>query len=143
LVVLLAPALRQPVAIRAAPSAHAAGVVNVTDTAHLHLVGESGSLIAEEGYATGQLPGTVKARFDIGANVTVYYTIYPRSGGSITGHGRAALHSSERYSTFGGTLLVSRGTGRFAHARGSGGLYGAIERRSYAVTVQTTGKLSY
>ncbi len=140
---LLVSVPRQPTIAGAAPEARTAGVVNVTDTANLHLVGESGSLIAEEGSATGQLPGTVKARFNIGATVTAYYTIYPRSGGSITGHGSATLHTSGRYASFGGTLLVSHGTGRYARAHGSGGLYGAINRRTYAVTVQTTGKLSY
>jgi hypothetical protein len=129
---------------RGGPSARAARTLNVTDTAHLHLVEESGSLIAEEGAATGGLAGTVKARFNIGATITAYYTIYPRGGGSISGYGRATLHSSGRYASFGGTLNVNHGSGRYAHAHGSGGLYGAIERRPpYAATVQTTGKLSY
>jgi hypothetical protein len=141
---LLASAPRQPTIAHAAPAAGAARVLNVTDTAHLHMVGESGSLIAEEGSATGRLPGAVKARFNIGASITAYYTIYPNGGGSITGHGSATLHSSGRYASFGGTLSVSRGTGRYSHAHGSGGLYGTIERRPpYAVTVQTTGSLDY
>jgi hypothetical protein len=128
---------------RSDPSAHAAAVLNATDTAYLHMVGESGSLIAEEGTASGQLPGTVRARFNIGATITAYYTIYPRGGGSISGHGSATLHSSGAYASFGGTMSVNHGTGRFAHAHGTGGLYGVINRRTYALTVQTTGKLYY
>jgi hypothetical protein len=123
--------------------ARAAHVVSAADTAYLHMVGESGSLIAEEGSATGGFPGRVKARFGIGATVTASFTIYPRGGGSISGHGSATLHSSGAYATFGGTMSVTHGSGRYAHAHGTGGLYGAINRRTYALTVQTTGKLYY
>ncbi len=128
---------------RAAPAARAARLLNATDTAHLHMVGEeSGSLVAEEGSATGGLPGAVKANFNIGANITASFTIYTR-GGSVSGHGSAALHSSGRYASFAGTMSISRGTGRYAHAHGTGGLYGVIDRSTYALTVQTTGRLSY
>jgi hypothetical protein len=123
--------------------ARAAGTLNVRDESHMHLVRESGSLLLEEGTATGTLPGTVKVRFDVGATVSASFTIYSRSGGSITGHGMGALHSTGTYATFGGSLAVTGGTGRFRHAHGSGGLYGAINRRTYALTVQTIGKLSY
>jgi hypothetical protein len=127
----------------APPVARAAGVLNVRDEGHLHLVRESGSLLLEEGPATGTLPGTVKVRFDVGATITAQFTIYARGGGSISGHGSGALRSTGAYSTFGGTLAVTSGTGRYRHARGSGGLYGAINRKTYALTVQTIGKLSY
>jgi hypothetical protein len=127
----------------AAPSARAAHVLNASDTAYLHMVSESGSLVVEEGTATGRLPGTVKARFEIGATITASYTIYPRGGGSISGHGSATLHASGAYASFGGALSVNHGTGRYTHAHGTGGLYGAINRRTYAATVQTTGTLYY
>jgi hypothetical protein len=124
------------------PAARSARALNVNDEGHLHLVSESGSLLVEEGAAKGTLPGTVKVRFNIGAVVSAYFTIYTR-GGSITGHGSGTLHSTGSYASFGGSLTVTRGTGRFAHVRGTGGLYGAINRRTYALTVQTIGKLSY
>jgi hypothetical protein len=123
--------------------ARAARVLNVRDEGHLHLVSESGSLLVEQGPATGTLPGTVKVRFDVGATIAAQFTIYAHGGGSISGHGSGMLHSTSVYSTFGGTLTVTGGTGRFRRARGSGGLYGAINRKTYALTVQTIGKLSY
>jgi hypothetical protein len=124
--------------------AHAARTLSVKDEGHLHLAGKpEGSLIVEEGAVSGTLPGTVKVRFDVGATVTAQFTIYARGGGSVSGHGSGALHSTSLYSTFGGTLSVTSGTGRFKHARGTGGLYGAIDRKTDALTVQTIGKLSY
>lgn len=123
--------------------AHTARTLNVTDVAHLHLVGTSGELLEEEGNATGALPGKIKARFDVSTSITGSFVFYPRGGGSITGHGSAQLHSTGTYSSFGGTMAVNHGTGRYAHARGRGALYGIMSRRTNAMTVQTTGKLSY
>jgi hypothetical protein len=126
-----------------APSARAAHALNVKDEGHLHLAGKpSGSAIVEEGTVAGTLPGTVKVRFNVGATVSASFTIYAR-GGSISGHGSGALHSTSVYATFGGSLSVTTGTGRYRHAHGHGGLYGAINRHTYAVTVQTIGTLSY
>jgi len=105
-------------------------------------------MLVDEGAATGQLPGTVKVEFNVGATVTASFTIYTRNG-SLVGHGSGALHESHAshhsavYVSFGGTMTVSRGTGRYAHAHGQGGFYGVINRTTYAVTIQTTGTLSY
>jgi hypothetical protein len=126
------------------PTARAAHVLNVKDEGHLHMVsGSEGSTLVEEGVATGTLPGTVKVRFNIGAVITASFTIYARGGGSITGHGSGQLHTTGTYSTFGGSLSVTHGTGRFARAHGTGGLYGSLDRRTYALVVQTLGKLEY
>jgi hypothetical protein len=131
-------------AARAAPvPARAARTLNVTDEAHLHLTGTSGELLEEEGPATGALPGKIRARFSVGSSVTGSFTLYPRGGGSITGHGSARLHSAATNASFGGGLSVSHGTGRYTHAHGSGGLYGTVNRRTDALTVKTTGRLSY
>lgn len=127
----------------ASVQAHAARTLNVADEAHLHLVSTSGEVLEEEGPATGALPGKVKARFDVSTSITGSFVFYPSRGGSITGHGSARLHSTGTYSSFGGTLAVSHGTGPYAHAHGNGGLYGTVNRRTNALVIQTTGKLSY
>jgi hypothetical protein len=124
-------------------TARAAHVLNVKDEAHLHLASTNGSLLLEEGPATGAIPGTVKANFVVAADVTATFTIYAHGGGSISGRGTGALHSTGLYSSFGGSLKVTGGTGRYKHAHGSGGLYGAMNRKTYALTVQTTGQLTY
>jgi hypothetical protein len=131
-----------PGALGAAPAARTASTLNITDTAKLHYTGGSGSLLHESGAATGTLPGSMKAECNIGAVLTTNFTIYA-AGGTIKGHGTATPHGSGTYESFAGTLIATGGTGRYAHAHGRAGLYGTFDRRSYALTVQTTGKLSY
>jgi hypothetical protein len=123
--------------------AQAARTLNVTDEAHLHLTGASGEQLEEEGPTTGALPGKVHARFIVSSSVTGSFTFYPRDGGTITGHGSARLHSTGTYASFGGSMFVSHGTGRYAHAHGSGGFYGTVNRHTNALIIQTTGQLSY
>jgi hypothetical protein len=120
----------------------AAHTTAATDTAHLRLISSPGSLLIEEGSASGTLPGWLKVRFDVGPTVTAKFVIYT-NGGTIQGHGAGRLHSAGLYSTFGGWLQINGGTGRYAHARGSGGLYGAINRRDDSLTIQTTGRISF
>jgi len=130
-------------ATRMPPTANAAHVLSVKDEGHLHSVGDSGAELLEEGKVSGTIPGKVKVSFDIGATITAKFTIYANGGGSISGSGGGALHSTSVYSSFGGSLKVTGGSGRYAHAHGTGTLSGEIDRKTYALTVQTDGKLYY
>jgi hypothetical protein len=125
-----------------APRADAARVLSATDTAHLHYLSSSGSLLFEEGKATGTLPGSMRVHLNLGTTFTGSFTIYA-SGGSIEGHGSATPHGSGTYESFSGTLTVTGGTGRYAHAHGHGGLYGTFDRSNYALVIKTTGSLTY
>jgi hypothetical protein len=125
-----------------APGPAAASSLKATDTAHLHYVSASGSLLYEEGQASGTLPGSMRVHFDVGAKLSGSFTIYTR-GGSIKGHGEATPHGAGTYESFAGALVVTGGTGRFAHARGRTGLSGTFDRANYALLVQTTGTLSF
>jgi hypothetical protein len=116
--------------------------VSVNDTGHLHLLKAFGSVLLEEGAAGGTLPGLAKVRLLVGSTVIASFTIQTKYG-TIYGSGRAALHSSGRYASFGGSLSVSHGTGSYARAHGSGKLYGVIDRRTSSLTVQTLGTLNY
>jgi hypothetical protein len=132
-----------PAAMAAASStAWAARTLNVTDTAHLRYIRETGSLLLEEGQATGALPGKVSAKFNVGATVVATFTVDAR-GGSISGRGYGTLHGAGQYASFGGQMTVTTGTGRYAHARGHGGFYGVLDRSNYSATIQTTGTLTY
>lgn len=127
-----------------APSvARATRTLAINDTGNLRLSHYAGNVLDEQGTTTGTLPGRVKVRLNVGGNTIRASFMIEARGGSISGEGSAALHSSGRYSSFGGTLKVTRGTGSYSHARGTGKLYGAIERRSDNLTVQTIGTLAY
>lgn len=137
-------AILTPAASAQAPIAHTARTVNATDVAHMryNAKGSEGAMLLEEGSATGALPGRMKAHLTIEASFTGNFVLYT-NGGSIKGHGSAKPKGSGRYESFHGSLTVTGGTGRFAHAHGQAGLYGVFDRRTYALTVQTTGRLSY
>jgi hypothetical protein len=124
------------------PIAHRARTMSATDEAHLRYVRHNGSRLFEEGTAHGTLPGNMRAECNVSVTFSASFTIYTQ-GGTIRGHGTATPHGSGSYQSFAGTLTVTGGTGRYAHAHGHAGLYGLFNRRTYALTVQTTGSLSY
>jgi len=122
--------------------ARAARTISATDEAHLRYVRRAGSRLFEEGTAHGTLPGGVYAECNLGATFVASVTIHTSSG-TIRGHGTAIPHGSGIYESFSGTLTINGGTGRYVHAHGRAGFYGLFNRRTYALTVQTTGSLSY
>jgi hypothetical protein len=123
-------------------TARASRSLNAATTAHMYLVKAEGSELFEEGAVSGALPGSMQAELKTGAVYTGSFTTHTH-GGSIKGHGTATPHGAGRYQSFSGTFIVSGGTGRYAHVSGHAGLYGVFDHRTDAVTVQTTGKLSY
>jgi hypothetical protein len=123
-------------------SARASHVISGTETTHLHLVSSEGSLLREEGSTNGALSGHAKAQFEVGATLSGEITIYSHYG-DIKGHGKATPRGSGRYQSFSGTLVVTGGTGRYLHAHGTSGFYGVFDRRTFAMTTQTTGRFYY
>jgi hypothetical protein len=131
-----------PASVSAA-EAHAARTLKATDTAKLRKVSAAGSLLIEEGKATGTLPGKMRASVNVAATISGDFTISIHGVGTIEGHGEATPHGEGTYESFAGTVTVTRGTGRYAHARGQTKLYGTFDRESYALVIQTAGTLSY
>jgi hypothetical protein len=128
-----------------ATSAHISRALKTTDEAQMRYVKHrsSSSRLFEEGTVHGTLPGSMDAYCSLGATFSASFTIHT-TGGTIEGRGTATPHAGGGlYESFAGTLTVTGGTGRYARAHGHGGLYGTFDRRTYALTVQTTGSLSY
>ncbi len=128
--------------LRPPPRAHTARTFKATDTDNLRYIKHSGSQLLEEGSAQGDLPGRMRASLSLGATVTGSFTIYTH-GGTITGHGTATPHGAGLDERFSGTLTVTGGTGRYTHAHGHAGLSGTFNRRTYAISLQTSGSLTY
>jgi hypothetical protein len=125
--------------------ARAARVLNVRDEGHLHSVGISGSRLTEEGPVSGTIPGRVRVFFAYNGSPTVaaQFTIYSRYG-SISGRGQGRVSDpASPAPSFRGALSITGGSGRYAHARGSGELFGVFYRRRLGLTVQAIGKLNY
>jgi len=120
-------------------------VLAVRDDGRLHYIHSSGNEIIDEGHATGTLPGSVRAYFTYDGEPTVSASFQISGPGwSISGHGTGRLSNPNSTSpSFRGSLTLSGGSGRYAHAHGSGEMFGVYYRRSYALTVQTIGSLHY
>lgn len=141
---VLAFALSAPATSTATASrAHEARFLRVTDTAHMHRVHCSCDEILEEGEARGSLVGVVRAYVTVGAPIVFRFTITVRGVGSLSGQGSGKPKGDPAEPSFSGTMTVTRGTGRYRSAHGTGGFYGTINRASYAAVMQTTGTLSY
>jgi hypothetical protein len=143
LVLALASAtLTGDVTSAAPPRAHRSAALRARDTAHLHYVSAKGSLLIDEGRATGTVPGDMKVRLRIGAIFTGSFTIYT-SAGTIVGRGSAVPHGAGRYESFAGSLTATGGSGRYRNARGRAQLYGVFNRGDYSLVIQTAGTLYY
>lgn len=126
------------------PVARTSKTLNATDTAHLKYNAKlsEGATLIEEGSATGSLPGKMHARLKVEGTFSGTFVL-STNGGTLKGRGLAKPSGSGRYESFRGSLVVTGGTGRFAHAHGTAGLFGVFDRVKYQVTVQTTGSISY
>jgi hypothetical protein len=131
-------------AASASPRGRLARVLSVNDTGRLHVANpnSNGETLIEEGRATGSLPGSVRASLKLGTStVRVGFTIY-LPGGTITGHGITSFNPGKgEYASFGGSISVNHGGGRYAHASGTGRVYGTINRNTDNATVQVIGQL--
>jgi hypothetical protein len=127
------------------PVARSARTLKVHDEAHLRFSNSSGSQLIDEGSAWGTLPGKVRLQFTYDGSPTVSAQLTVRGASwSIRAHARGRLSNPTSPSpSFRGSLTITGGSGRYAHARGTGELFGVFNRRNYGLTVQAIGKLTY
>jgi hypothetical protein len=127
------------------PAAHFARVLKVHDEGHLRFISSSGSQLIDEGPARGTLPGRVRLRFTYDGSPTVRAQFTVRGANwaiQARAQGRLSNPASPNPS-FRGSLTIIGGSGRYAHARGGGELFGVFSRRNYGLIVQAIGKLTY
>jgi hypothetical protein len=144
--VLFAASLASGTLATSASQAHAAvasgaRVLSLNENGSLHLTSKHGFTLNEKGLASGTVRGTIYVHLSIvsSSRVTAELNIYP-SGGSITAKGSASYHKERTRAVFSGSIAIERGTGSYAHARGSGlSFSGTIARSNDAVTVHVAG----
>jgi hypothetical protein len=128
----------------AATPARAASTFTLNESGNLHLASKRGFTLNEHGSASGTVAGTISVQLTIVSTnrVTARVSIHP-SGGSISGYATADYHRGTTAASFSGTMSVTGGSGRYAHAHGSGlGFTGTIQRSNDAITVHVTGHAS-
>jgi hypothetical protein len=121
--------------------ASGARVLSLDENGSLHLTSKHGFTLNEQGLASGTVRGKIYVHLSIVSSrrVTAELNIYP-SGGSITAQGSASYHKERTNARFSGSISIERGTGSYAHARGSGlSFSGTIQRSNDAVTVHVAG----
>ncbi len=128
------------------PVARVGRVVSVSEKVELHLVRAVGESLVEEGKATGTLPGTAKITLNIDAargTATARFSFYLH-GGTLSGRSSGTAHGGHGgWESFSGKVRLEHGSGRYAHASGSGTIYGALYRRTDRLIVQESGRLRY
>jgi hypothetical protein len=129
---------------RTAPVARIARSLSLNESGRLHLTSHHGFTLNEQGSVSGAISGTIFIHLHVVSTnrVTAEVSLYP-SGGSITGLASASYRPSGAVASFAGTMNIARGTGRYAHAGGSGlSFTGTIQRTDDAVTVHVSGRMS-
>jgi hypothetical protein len=134
-----------PSASRAqAPSARTAGTFSLNESGRLHLTSKHGFTLNEQGSVSGTIAGTIYVHLTIvsTSRVTAEVNIYP-SGSSISGVASASYHRGATAGSFSGSLSITRGSGRYGRAHGSGLRFtGTIQRSNDAITVHVSGRVS-
>jgi hypothetical protein len=120
-----------------------ARTVDLVENAQLHLIHEAGSTLNEKGQATGTFNAPVTCQLTLSANhVTAAFVVYPR-GGSISGiaHAHFIVKGSTAY--YGGTFVITHGSGSYKHASGKNlGISGTINRQNFSMTVKAHGQMN-
>jgi hypothetical protein len=125
--------------------AHAARTSLLDETGRLHLISKHNFTLNEQGVAAGTAAGTIYVHLTAvsSTRVTAEVSIDPR-GGSITGYGTGSYRRLGSTAQFAGSMSIVRGSGSYAHVRGSGlSFSGTIsESDDDAITVHVSGRVS-
>jgi hypothetical protein len=125
-------------------SAAAARTITLNDTGHLSETSHKGFNLNYSGRASGTIAGTIYLHLHvINTNrFTAELSVYPH-GSSMSGTASGSYRNNGPTASFSGTLSITRGTGSYSGAHGSGiSFSGDIQRSSGAVTVRVNGHLS-
>jgi hypothetical protein len=120
-------------------------VTTVRDRATTHFVHGHGLRIEEQGQISGTLSGPLTLHLTTVSTyrVSVEFVAYLQ-GGSISGQGLTHFHVSGSTGYFTGTLAITHGSGRYAHARASAlAVNGTMDRHSFKISVSVVGQMQW
>jgi hypothetical protein len=125
--------------------ASAAGTTSVNETLQASLISHKGSTsLYERGHSYGTLSGPITVQISIAGDTeaTISFTCNT-STGTISGRGITSYASAGPAARFNGSLRITHGTGRYAHASTTGlRIQGTLKRHSYALSARVTGTLN-
>lgn len=129
----------------AAPGGQAAKAMAVDEHVALKLVKRTGATgFQHTGRATGTVAGSVRSRITLAHSVVLRGTVT-----ITTGRGKLRLKVDGRArsiglrSRFSGSATIAGGSGRYAHAKGTGTFTGVVNRSTWAATIDASGSFSY
>jgi hypothetical protein len=145
--VIAASALTLCAALGAYPSgALAYSSVTLNESAQLRPARSGNqSVLNEQGMGSGTFSHTaihLSLTIPSSGDVTYEFSASLPSG-SVDGRGRAHFYEQGSTAYFDGTLSITSGKGRYAHASANLSLTGAMNRRSYALALHVSGTLRY
>jgi len=114
------------------------------ETGHLHKISKNGASFTEQGPASGTYKGTLTLYLITTSKGVTFRMSGNPPGGTLTGHGSAAIESEGKIGKVSGTAAFTGGSGRYAHAHGTGfKVGGTFNRETYSLVVTLTGHLAY
>lgn len=130
---------------RGRPVAVAAKVVAFNINANLHPLGRPGHILNEQGTFSGSQSGTIEIRFTSVTHTSgeATFAAYSSQGGSVSGRATTNGHVVGAIVYFTGSMTITGGTGRWAHASGRDlGFNGMVDRHTFRATTHTRGSIS-
>jgi hypothetical protein len=148
LVVTLAPAdpshaTSSVTPARPANNASVARVISLHEYATLRVTKNSGSNLDGEGTASGTLRGSLSLRIVVDSAERMSASFFGRGRpGTLSGQGVSRYQVSGNNLRYTGTVRISRGTGTYAHASGSGiHIEGTMNRQRKTITMTISGQM--
>lgn len=114
------------------------------ETAQLRVLSRQGIVFNEQGPASGTFKCTLTLRLTAKVtHVGIQFSADP-SGGSLRGEGSANVQAEGAVGRVTGTVSITGGSGRYAHAHASGlAITGTVNRHNYDLSIRVSGTMSY
>jgi hypothetical protein len=131
------------VAAASDPAIAAAKTVAVREAVHLHFVNNRAGVVNEKGTGSGTFNCPIVAQLKFTSTQTSFsFTLTCTSKDTISGHGLVSYYASGKTAHLTGSVAVTHGTGRYAHASSSELLAtGTFQRETFAVSMSISGHM--